>query len=175
MAIHHLDGLRFVLDDEPVEVSCQSWNEPGSPFAGRPAAVATARFKKGTLASYRGSWISRGPATPYGGHWRLDGTEGTIEFTFRGAFEQRERLDRLVLHRPGRGPEPCRLPEMPLKDRIGALADFAAWIRTGAAPEGASTAMDNLESLALMIGAIRSAREDGRRVWIEDVLEETGR
>ncbi|HET6522620.1 MAG TPA: Gfo/Idh/MocA family oxidoreductase [Geminicoccaceae bacterium] len=172
MAIHHFDGLRFVLDDEPVEVSCHSWGEPDMPFRGRPAAVATVRFAGGALASYRGSWISRGPTTPFGGHWRLDGTAGTIEFTFRGAFEERETRDRLTLHRPGERPERAKLPDMPFKDRKGALADFARWVRDGAPPEGASTAEDNLRSLALMFAAIRSARDGGVPVRIEDVMEE---
>lgn len=172
MAIHHFDGMRFVLGDEPVEVSCQSWSEPQTPFKGRPAALATIRFAQGALVSYRGSWISRGPTTPYGGHWRLDGTAGTIEFTFRGAFEEREKLDRLTLYRPGAPPEPGRLPEMPAKDRKGALLAFARWIDDGAPPEGASTAEDNLKSLALMFGAIRSARAGGVPVRIDDVLRE---
>jgi predicted dehydrogenase len=171
MAIHHFDALRFVLDDEPVEVSCHSWAEPGTPFAGPPAAVATMRFAKGTVVSYRGSWLTRGPATPYGGHWRLDGTRGTIEFTFRGAFEDRETLDRLTLHRPGRAAEPVPLPEMPCKDRKGALDAFARWIREGRPPEGASTATDNLKSLALMFAAIRSARQGGVPVRVADLLE----
>jgi predicted dehydrogenase len=175
MAIHHFDSMRFVLDDEPVEVSCQSWSEPQTPFKGRPAAIATIGFARGTLASYRGSWISRGPTTPYGGHWRLDGTEGTIELTFRGAFQEREKLDRLTLYRPGGPPEPGNLPEMPFKDRKGALADFASWVREGEPPEGASTAEDNLASLALMLAAIRSARERGATVRIEDMLNEVQR
>jgi predicted dehydrogenase len=171
MAIHHFDALRFVLDDEPIEVSCHSWAEPGTPFAGPPAAVATMRFAKGTVVSYRGSWLTRGPATPYGGHWRLDGSRGTIEFTFRGAFEDRETLDRLTLHRPASPPEVVALPEMPYKDRKGALDAFARWIREGNPPEGASTATDNLKSLAVMSAAIRSARQGGVPVRLADLLE----
>jgi predicted dehydrogenase len=172
MAIHHFDALRFVLDDEPVEVSCHSWAEPGTPFAGPPAAVATLRFARGTIVSYRGSWLTRGPATPYGGHWRLDGTSGTVEFTFRGAFEEREKLDRLILHRPGKPAEKVRLPAMACKDRKGALDAFARWIRESRPPEGASTATDNLNSLAVMFAAIRSARRGGATVRITDVLED---
>ncbi len=175
MAIHHFDTLRFVLDDEPLEVSCQSWSEPDSPFKGRPAAIAAIRCAKGTLVSYRGSWISRGPATPYGGHWRLDGTSGTVEFAFRGAFEQREKQDRLTLYRPGRRAEKAKLPEMAYKDRAGALTAFARWIEDGTAPEALSSAEDNLKSLALMFAAIRSAKEDGRPVPIAKLLEEATR
>jgi predicted dehydrogenase len=172
MAIHHFDSLRFVLDDEPREVSCHSWADPGTPFAGPAAAIATMRFARGTVVSYRGSWLTRGPATPYGGHWRLDGTRGTIEFTFRGAFEERETLDRVILHRPGAPPETAALPEMPCKDRKGALDAFARWIRDGAAPEEASTAADNLKSLALMFTAIRSARRGGITIGMDEILKE---
>ena len=171
MAIHHFDALRFVLDDEPVEVSCHSWAEPGTPFAGPPAAVATMRFAKGTIVSYRGSWLTRGPATPYGGHWRLDGSRGTLEFTFRGAFEKREKLDRMILHRPDEPPQTVPLPDMPCKDRKGALDVFARWIRKRKPPEGASTATDNLKSLAVMFAAIRSARQGGAPVRVADLLE----
>ena len=86
------------------------------------------------MVSYRGSWLTRGPATPYGGHWRLDGSRGTIEFTFRGAFEEREKLDRVILHRPGEPPEAMPLPDMPCKDRKGALDAFAAGSATAAHP-----------------------------------------
>jgi predicted dehydrogenase len=174
MAIHHFDALRFVLRDEPLEVSCLSWKDPDpdTPFAGYPAAVAIMRFARGTVVSYRGSWLTRGPSTPYGGNWRLDGTRGTIEFTFRGAFEEREKLDRLILHRPGAPPEAVPLPKMPCQDRKGALDAFARWIRDGAAPEEASTALDNQKSLALMFGAIRSARADGAAIEIDEILKE---
>ena len=174
MAIHHFDGLRFVLDDEPVEVSCHSWSEPASPFQGRPAAVATIRFARGTVVSYRGSWISRGPTTPYGGHWRIDGTEGAIEFRFRGAYARRETLDALTLYRSSQPAEAAVLPELPLKDRKGALAAFARWIADGQAPEGASTGADNLRSLALMFASIRSARRNGAPVRVADLLREVG-
>jgi predicted dehydrogenase len=172
MAIHHFDTLRFILDDEPVEISCHSWAGPGTPFAGHPAAVATMRFAKGTVVSYRGSWLTYGPGTPYGGQWRLDGTRGTVEFTFRGAFEERERLDRLRLCRPAAPFETAKLPAMPYKDRKGALHAFTRWIREGAPPEAASTATDNLKSLALMFAAIRSARTGGVTVRIAELLRD---
>ena len=117
--------------------------------------------------------LTRGPATPYGGHWRLDGSRGTLEFTFRGAFEEREMLDRVTLHRPGEPPETMRLREMPCEDRKWALDAFARRIRDGSPPEGTSTASDNLRSLAAMFAAIRSARQGGVRVRVADVLEET--
>jgi predicted dehydrogenase len=171
MAIHHFD-MRFVLDDEPAEVSCESWNEPASPFQGRPAAVATIRFSRGSVISYRGSWISRGPTTPYGGHWRIDGTGGTIEFRFRGALAERETQDQLVLHLPGQPPSLAELPGLPLKDRKGALDAFTRWVRGDEEVKGLSTGTDNLRSLALMLAAIRSAGRNGQPVQVTELLNE---
>ena len=34
--------------------------------------------------SYRGSWISSGRRTPWGGLWRVEGTKGGLEFASRG-------------------------------------------------------------------------------------------
>ena len=172
MAIHHFDAMRFVLGDEPVEVSCQSWNEPSSPFQGRPAAVATIRFARGTVASYRGSWLSRGPITPYGGNWRIDGTAGTVEFTYRGALAARETQDKVMVHLPGSPATQASLPALPLKDRNGALDAFRQWIETDLEPEALSTGADNLHSLALMFAAIRSVRDGGAPVRVADLLAE---
>ena len=134
MAIHHFDALRFVLGDEPVEVSCQSWTEPESPFKGRPAAIAAIRMAEGTVVSYRGSWISRGPTTPYGGYWRLDGTaRARSRSRYRGAWRcARDARTAAPLHRPARRAQ-AALPAMPLKDRKGSLDAFARWVADGAA------------------------------------------
>ena len=62
---------------------------------------------------------------------------------------------------------------MPYKDRKGALHTLSrAGSASGAPPEGASTATDNLKSLALMFAAIRSARGGGVTVRMADLLEE---
>ena len=137
----------------------------------KPAAVATIRFRRGAVASYRGSWISRGPTTPYGGHWRIDGTGGTVEFRFRGALAERETQDRVVIHLPGQPPSLAELPDLSLKDRKGALHAFARWVEGDEEVEGLSTGADNLRSLALMLAAVRSAGDNGRAVPVEELLE----
>ena len=144
-------------------MSCQSWTEPASPFQGRPAAVATIRFARGTVVSYRGSWLSRGPTTPYGGNWRIDGTAGAVEFSYPGRLTRRGRPGTpSCVHLPGNPPTQASLPDLPLKDRKGALDAFRQWIEDGAAPEALSTGADNLRSLALMFAAIRSAQRRRR-------------
>ncbi len=160
MAIHHFDAMRFVLGDEPVEVSCQSWSEPASPFHGRPAAIATIRFARGTMASYRGSWISRGPTTPYGGQWRIDGTSGTLEFRYRGALAARETMDSLLLYLPGRGGDPAALPSLPLQGPqrvpggVRRLGDNGSGSR-GAQHRGGQSPQSGLDGRGRPLGAER--------------------
>lgn len=169
MAIHHFDTMRFVLGDEPETVSCVSWGEPAMPFQGPPAAVATIRFRRGTVISYRGSWISRGPETPYGAVWRIEGSASRVDFRFRGTVGNREIADEVAL-----GGVPVPLDTMALVDRRGSLGAFAAWVAAGTPPDGTSTAADNLQSLGLMFAAIRSARMAGAWVRVADILEEAG-
>jgi predicted dehydrogenase len=173
MAIHHFDTLRFVLDDEPAQVSCLSWTEPELPFAGPPAAIVAIRMRRGTLVSYRASWISRGPETPFGAVWRIDGTRGRLDFQFRGAGPDRESLDHLEHYTMEGRVEVDGMTELQHKDRPGALAAFAAWVGSGSVPPGASTAEDNLMSLALVEAAVQSAAANGAWIDVGDVLRGT--
>lgn len=170
MAIHHLDLMRFILDDEPVAVSAMSWSEPETPYQGRPGAAALIRFAGGVVVSYRGTWISRGPDSVWGADWRIDGSRLAALGTFRGNQGDRRGLDRVTLYSAAEKGEAATLVEVPLTDRAGALDAFRAWVRSGRAPAGVSTGEDNLMSLALMHAAIRSAAEGGRLVAIREVM-----
>lgn len=172
MAIHHLDLMRFILDDEPVAVSAMSWSEPETPFAGRPGAAALIRFAKGVVVSYRGTWISRGPDTVWGADWRIDGSRLAALGTFRGNQGDRRGKDRIDLFASAARKRAAALDDVPLVDRAGALAGLRDWIVNGAPAAGLSTGADNIKSLALMHAAIRSALEGGRLVAIAEVLPE---
>ena len=170
MAIHHFDLMRFILQDEPVAVSAMSWSEPATPFEGRPAAASLVRFRGGVVVSYRGSWISRGPDTVWGADWRIDGSEKAALGTFRGNQGDRRGEDRVMLYEAATTKKAARLVDTPFTDRAGALDGFAHWLRTGEAADGLSTGRDNLQSLALMHAAIRSAAEGGRLVALAEVM-----
>lgn len=165
MAIHHFDAMRFILQDEPVAVSCTSWSEPGTPFEGPPAASALIRFSKGTIVRYDGSWISRGPETGYGAKWQLDGSAGTLKWTFRGEAANRMEAERVRLFKPGEETVEAALESIDHWDRAGALAAFADTIEGAPPPPTLSLGADNLKSLDLMFGLIASAAQGG--VWLE--------
>jgi len=170
MSIHHFDLMRMVLGDEPVRLSCRTWNPPGSPFSYDPTGVATIEFSKGTVVSYRASWMSSGPVTPWAGEWVMDAAEGQIAWTSRDHFRDKQAPDRLSLRALGEEARPMELTPVAFPDRTGTLATMAEVVRTGIAPPRFSSGADNLRSLALVQGTILSAERGGDWVTIEEVL-----
>ena len=158
MAIHHFDLLRKVTGQEAVRVYTAVKDPSFSKYVQEASAVMTIEMADGLLVSYRGSWISRGPVTPWAGQWRIDGELGEIEFTSRGGGTMAESVqaDRVRLRRPQADPVDLELEPMDLVGRSAGLAIFVDAIEQGTVPETAGHA--NLGSLALMEAATRSAR-----------------
>ena len=161
MSIHHFDLLRLVLSTEAERVYCRTWRPGWCAFSGPPAGAAIIEFEGGAIVSYRGSWISRGQATPWSGDWRLQCERGEILWSGRGDRGARqERL--LVRRRPRGGADPSTVSEQlyelaPLRypDRAGALHEFADAILCDRSPE--TSGEDNLKSLELMEAAVASS------------------
>jgi predicted dehydrogenase len=80
MAIHAFDAARFLLDAEPVEVSCQSWNPPWSWYAGDACAAAVFEMSGGERYVYHGSWCTPGAETSWNGEWRVNAQHGTARW-----------------------------------------------------------------------------------------------
>jgi predicted dehydrogenase len=170
MAIHHFDLLRFVLADEAVEIACRSWNPAGSPFTNDCAATFWARFRSGTVVSYRGSFLSRGPQTAWGGEWAMELAGAAVAWTSRGSAGVRLAADRVAIRMAGGEPLEQALPPLRHYDRAGTTAAFAAAIASGTTPPGFSSGRDNVRSLALVEAAIRSAESGGAPVALADIL-----
>jgi predicted dehydrogenase len=172
MSIHHFDLLRFVLGRDPITIACRAWNPAGSPFANEAAAFATIELEGGVLVSYRGSWVSPAPRTPWAGLWQMEFEGGAAEWTAKGEKAARLAFDRLAVRPTGGEWETLPLPALPQHDRAGALAAFVGRI-AGAEPAGFSSGADNLGTLALTEAAIRSAGAGGTPVAIAPLLEST--
>jgi predicted dehydrogenase len=154
MAIHHFDLLRLVHGGEAHEVFCRVWNPSWSGFDGPPAGAAIIEFDRGVVVSYRGSWISRGPTTPWAGEWRMELEGGEIAWTSRGDLGG-DDADRVEIRPLGEAVREIKLPHVAHIDRAGALVEFAAAIEDGREPE--CSGRENLGSLALMEAAVESA------------------
>jgi predicted dehydrogenase len=153
MAIHHYDLIRMVLGREPAQIACQAWNPPWSNFRDPAAAAATISFDGGLVVSYRGSWVSPAPQTPWAGEWRIECELGEIAWTSRGGSDI--SADRVTVRKLGKNARRVKLPELPAIDRAGTLMAFVEAIANGQTPE--SSGRDNLGTLACMHAMIESA------------------
>ncbi|MGH2560565.1 MAG: Gfo/Idh/MocA family protein [Thermomicrobiales bacterium] len=155
MAIHHFDLMRAVLDQEPQRVLCHAWRPEWSPIRGMTAGSAAIEFDGGAVVSYRGSWVSRGPDTPWAGEWRMDCEDGEIIWTSRGGASDQLAADRVVIRPLGGKDEVVDLPTLDYVGRAGVLSAFATAIRNGTDPP--CSGRDNLGTIGLMNGAIAAA------------------
>ena len=151
MSIHHFDLLRFLLRREPDRIFCEAWNPDWTAFAGPSVAAATISIGD-VVVSYRGSWVSAGPITPWAGEWRMQFERGEVLWTSRS--DDGILADRVVVRpRSGRA-KSLRLPQMRV-DRWGTLSEFASAIRERREPE--CSGRENLGTLAFVEAAVESA------------------
>lgn len=163
MAIHAFDAARYLLDAEPRSVQCETFNPDWSWYRGDAAAIATFEFDDGSRYLFNGSWCSEGLETSWNGSWRVSGSAGTATWDGEGAPIV-ERVSGSVADDVARI-DSEREPE----EVAGALSEFVRSLRTGATPSG--DVRSNIFSLAMVEAAVLSA-DSGRRVIIDDVLEE---
>ena len=154
MSIHHFDLLRLLLDRDADWVSCHAWNRPWSDFVGPPAALATIRFGD-VMVGYRGSWLTWGADTPWAGEWRMTFERGEVRWASRGRPGTLD-ADRVTVQPAGGEAHDLALPEVPLIDQAGSVAEFAEAVRSGREPE--SSGRQNLGSLALALAAVESSQ-----------------
>ncbi len=163
MAIHHFDLARFFTGEDPKAVYATAFNPEGSWYAGQAAASCIFEMTGGALFSYQGSWCAEGHPTSWNGDWRFVGERGSILYE-RDAPPQAE----VVAGHEGfqRPLKDVALPaaHAPKPHQHGALAEMLSFLRGG--PRPVTEAKDNLKSLAMVFGAVQSART-GQRVVLE--------
>ena len=165
MAIHTFDEARYLSAQDPVSVYAEEYNPSWSWY--RDAASANALFEMtdGVRFAYRGSWCAEGLPTSWDGDWRAVGSRGSAEWDHDGVpraeivteiggfFSKVEPVQAEVIDAP--------------QGIAGSLAEFLDALKTGATPNG--ECHDNIKSLAMVFGAIESAKR-GERVSIAEVM-----
>lgn len=157
MAIHTFDAARYVSGKTPLSVYCLETNPAGSWYAHGASANAVFRLSDDVVFTYRGSWCAEGERTSWESAWRIVGTKGMLTWDGEDAFKASVAgSDGGLL----RGSMPIEVPP-PLREEetfghASVIADFLTAIRTGRPPETAGD--DNIRSLAMVFGAIESAR-----------------
>jgi predicted dehydrogenase len=157
MAIHTFDQARLISGTDPVSVYCREWNPQGSWYDHDASAVAVFEMTNGVVYTYRGSWCSEGLNTTWECDWRAIGVQGSAFWdgadTYRAEAVREAGGFRSTL-------EEVEVPAVEAGGKVGGhagcIAEFIHCVRHGGAPETA--AADNIKSLAMVFGAIESAR-----------------
>jgi predicted dehydrogenase len=160
MMVHHFDLLRYVLGVDPVSVHAITWNHPWGWHAGDAAHAIVFEFPDGLYATHVACGCTLGSQTGWNGDWRIEGSQGSIDWTKDGMWYSR-------LHRTAekvrRALEPLAVP--PAEQAM--FDEFFAALREDRPPE--CSAEDNLNSLAMVFGAIKSSVE-GRKVRLAELI-----
>ena len=173
MAIHQFDMARAITRQDAVTVQAVEWGSPTSWMRGSAAAAATFELSGGGAFSYRGSWVAEGASTTYDGSWRVGGTRGAM------TWDSEAELTIETVERPN-GPYAPGVSSREVADvaasreRTGheiALEAILEALRSGDDPE--TVAVDNLKSLAMVVGAVESSKLR-RTVVLADLLEHAG-
>lgn len=151
MSIHHFDLLRLILNREPDRISCDAWNPAWSNFSGPPVAIASMTFGD-AVVSYRGSWISAGPVTPWAGDWRLEFEHGEVFWTNRDDDASHDKV--VIRPRSGKA-RSANLRPMQRTGGWGTLTEFVDAVQGGREPE--TSGRHNLGTIAMMDAAVDSA------------------
>ncbi len=163
MAIHAFDALRCMTGLAALGVYCREWNPPYSWYRQGSSAAAIFELETGATFVYRGSWCAQGLPTSWESAWLFVGARGSLSWDGADAIriEALAPGERNGLFAPVAPIEPPALAE---DDRIGGhfgvLSDFMAAVRAGSEPE--TSGQDNIRSLAMVLGAIKSAETRGR-------------
>jgi predicted dehydrogenase len=166
MAIHTFDAARAMTGLEATRVYCREWDPPNSWYRQGASAVAIFDMGGGAVFTYRGSWCADGLRTSWEASWRIVAERGSLVWDGLDSI----RAETVEGARDGlfAPTKPVEVPPLDPSDRVGGhlgvMQDFIAAVCGGPPPETAGA--DNLKSLAMVFGAVRSA-EAGRPVDIE--------
>lgn len=165
MAIHTFDAARFVADQDPIAVYCVEKNPAGSWYAHGASANAIFELSNDVVFTYRGSWCAEGDRTSWESTWRLVGSRGMILWNGEDDFSASVAgTDEGLLRASSAVNVSETVDEEQTEGHASVLLSFLRAIENGTVPETVSS--DNIKSLAMVMGAIESART-GQRVLIE--------
>ncbi|CAN5862697.1 Gfo/Idh/MocA family oxidoreductase [soil metagenome] len=160
MAIHHFDLARFFSGAEPLAVYAKGFNPQGSWYKGDAAASCIFEMTNGLVFNYQGSWCAEGQPTSWNGDWRFVGERGSILYERDATPKAQVIAKDEGFQRPLKDLE---LPAAPVlkAQQHGTLAEMLNFLQGG--PRPSTEAKDNIKSLAMVFGAVGSARA-GERV-----------
>ena len=168
MSIHHFDLIRAATGREVRSVYARSWRVPDSPFVHHPAVAVLLDVEGGVPVVYEGDWATRKPETSWNGEWEIAGEAGRLLWS--GDTGDRG-TGAVWLERLGEKPRFVEQPNLEFVEREATLQSMREAIESGEPPE--TVAADNVKSLAVMLGCIRSI-ESGELVDVAGLVAARG-
>jgi predicted dehydrogenase len=164
MAIHPFDTARYLTGANAKSVYCEEWNPKGSWWQHGASAHAIFEMSGDIRCTFRGSWCSEGLRTPWDSVWRIIGTKGTICWDglddIRGEYVK--NAEGFFYETEGFLPTEESDPNE-TRGHFSVMSQFLRNITEGIPAETRSA--DNIQSLAMVLGAVESANR-GQRVPI---------
>ena len=165
MAIHSFDQARLISGAEAQHVYCHEWNPVGSWYRHGASAIAIFEMTDDIVYTYQGAWSSEGCSTPWECAWRIVGDKGSVTWDGADSFKAQAVRSDKGFHRPLRDlTVPVRVPQKKTGRHSGVILEFLDCVRHGGRPE--THAADNIKSLAMVFGAIKSA-STGKRLPVD--------
>ena len=165
MAIHTFDAARAMTRLAPVSVYAEEFNPSWSWYKQDSSATALFELEGGTRFTYRGCWAAEGCNSSWEGEWRAVGEKGSAIWNgFDSIYAEK------VVSPGGFISEVERTDGVTEKIKWGIdgrLNEFLDALETGSTPQG--ECHDNIQSLAMVLAAVKSSQE-GRRVKISEIL-----
>ena len=157
MAIHTFDAARFMSGKAPLAVYAHETNPTGSWNIHGAAANAIFEMSDDVTFTYRGSWVAEGANTSWDASWRIIGTKGTLLWDGADQFDAHVVAGDDGFFRPL---EPLDVPPpADIGQTLGHASVIDAFLTALDAQHTPETVgRDNINSLAMVFGAIDSAR-----------------
>ncbi|GHO93537.1 oxidoreductase [Reticulibacter mediterranei] len=159
MGVHWLDGLRWLLQDTATSLICETRSSATIESVGETDAAVQITFKQGALASYVESFSSPISRT----ETLILGETGALVLTYRGLslFDLKDSSQpRLQWENPLSGSHKPEATFIDLNLLLAALEQGEEPVNSG---------RDNLQTIALLDGAYRSAEEQRPIIFNEGV------
>jgi len=161
MAIHTFDAARFMSGKAPLAVYCHETNPAGSWNAHGANATCIFEMSDGVTFAYRGSWVAEGARTSWDSAWRIVGTKGTLLWDGEDRFEANVLAGDEGFFRPLAPLDvPPPVDAGQTHGHGSVIAEFLSALEQGRPPE--TVGSDNIKSLAMVFGAIESAKARAR-------------
>ncbi len=168
MAIHTFDQARFISGCDPVSVYCHEFNPSGSWYQGNASAVCIFEMSNNVVFSYNGSWCAKGSLTSWECDWRAMGSCGAAGWDGKSLPWYEKQSDENNMFPSNYERHLVDIDNDSATGHEGCIHDMIDSYMKGIPAQ--TDCKDNIKSLAMVMAAIKSSKEQ-RKVYINELID----